>query len=318
MTTMTVKPLKPIKKTRSNSLVQKSLYLMILPAVVLIGVYSYGPLVGWSIAFQNYNIAKGLFGSKWVGLANFQFIFSLPEFRQALFNSFFIASMKLVAGTAVPVAVSLMLNEMRWTGGKRAIQTMIYLPHFISWLMISGIVADMLLPSTGFVNIVIKALGGKPIMFLTDKLLFPYVLVATDVWKEFGFGTIIYLSTLTSIDPNQYEAASIDGAGRFRRMWHITMPGLLPIIALLTTLNLGNILNAGFDQVINLYSPLVYQTGDILDTLVFRIGGFSGGINNTPQYDIATSVGMFQSMVSFTLVSITYYLAHRYGDYRIF
>jgi putative aldouronate transport system permease protein len=317
MTTMTVKPMNMKKKPRSRNMVQKSLYLMILPAVVLIGIYSYGPLMGWSIAFQNFNFAKGLFGSKWVGLANFQFIFSLLEFQRALFNSFFIASMKLVVGTAVPVAVSLMLNEMRWIGGKRAILTTIYLPHFISWLMISGIISDILSPSTGIINVVIKALGGNSVMFLANKALFPYVLVATDVWKEFGFGTIIYLSTLTSIDPNLYEAASIDGAGRFRRMWNITMPGLLPIIALLTTLNLGNILNAGFDQVVTLYSPLVYESGDILDTLVFRIG-LGSGQSSIPQYDIATAVGMFQSLVSFTLVSVTYYLAYRFGDYRIF
>jgi putative aldouronate transport system permease protein len=316
MATVTAIPLNK-KKPKTNSLVQKSLYLMILPAVVLIGIYSYGPLMGWSIAFQNFNLAKGLFGSKWIGLANFQFVFSLPEFRQALFNSFFIASMKLVAGMVVPVTVSLMLNEMRWVGFKRTIQTTIYLPHFISWVMISGIVVDVLSSSTGAVNMIIKLFGGQPIMFLASKTLFPYVLVATDVWKEFGFGTIIYLSTLTSIDPNLYEAASIDGAGRFRRIWHITMPGLLPIITLLTTLNLGNILNAGFDQVVNLYSPLVYQTGDILDTLVYRIG-LGSGQSSVPQYDVATAVGMFQSVVSFTLVSTTYYIAYRVVDYRIF
>lgn len=317
MTTATVMPFRTKKKVKSSNLVQKSLYLMILPAVVLIGIYSYGPLMGWSIAFQQFNPAKGLFGSKWIGLANFHFVFSLPEFWQALFNSFFIASMKLVAGTVVPVMVSLMLNEMRSITGKRAIQTTIYLPHFISWVMITGIIVDVLSPSTGAVNMIIKLFGGQPVMFLASKTLFPYVLVATDVWKEFGFGTIIYLSTLTSIDPNLYEAASIDGAGRFRRIWNITMPGLVPIIMLLTTLNLGNILNAGFDQVVNLYSPLVYQSGDILDTLVFRIG-LGSGASSVPQYDIATTVGMFQSTVSCALVSTTYYLAHRFGDYRIF
>ena len=321
MTTMTVKPYNTIKKQKrhAHSMVQKSLYLMILPAVVLIGIYSYGPLMGWSIAFQDYNMAKGLFGSKWIGLSHFQFIFALPEFHRALMNSFFIALMKLGVNIIVPVAVSLMINEVRVSGLKRVIQTTIYLPHFMSWVIIYGIVVEILSPSTGAVNAVITALGGEPVMFLTSKPIFPFVLVATDVWKEFGFGTIIYLSTLTSIDPNLYEAASIDGAGRFRRMWHITMPGLLSVIALLTTLNLGHILNAGFDQVVNLYSPTVYETGDILDTLVYRLGGFGGGgISSTPQYDIATAVGMFQSTVSFALVSITYYLAYRFADYRIF
>lgn len=297
--------------------VQKSLYLMILPSVLLIGIYSYGPLLGWSIAFQNFNLAKGLFGSEWVGLDNFRFIFSLPEFMRALGNSFFIATMKLLAGTGVTILVSLMLNELRGVRLKRSIQTMVYLPHFISWLIIAGIFMDILSPSTGFVNGLIKAFGGQPVMFLTDKELFPWVLVLTDVWKEFGFGTIIYLSTLTGIDPNLYEAAAMDGAGRFRRILHITLPGLLPTIILLTTLSLGNILNAGFDQVVNLYSPLVYETGDILDTLVYRIG-LGSGAGGIPQYDIATAVGMFQSLVSFVLVSGTYWLAYRHADYRIF
>ena len=298
-------------------LVQKNLYLMILPSVILVGIYSYGPLVGWSIAFQNFNLARGLFGSEWVGFANFEFIFSLPEFKRALGNSFFIATMKLLISTLTTITVSLMLNELHLLRLKRSIQTMIYLPHFISWLIIAGILTDLLSPSTGAVNGVIKVLGGQPIMFLTDKQLFPWVLILSDVWKEFGFGTILYLSTLTSIDPNLYEAASMDGAGRFRRIWHITLPGLLPTIVLLTTLSLGNILNAGFDQVINLYSPLVYETGDILDTLVYRIG-LGSGAGGVPQYDIATAVGMFQSLVSFILVSGTYWLAYRYADYRIF
>ena len=305
------------KRDRKHSMVQKSLYLMILPSVILIGIYSYGPLMGWSIAFQNFNLAKGLFGSEWVGLDNFEFIFSLPEFKRALGNSFYIATMKLLISSFMTITVSLMLNEMRAVRLKRSVQTMVYLPHFISWLIIAGIVTDMLSPSTGAVNGIIKAFGGQPIMFLTDKALFPWILILTDVWKEFGFGTIIYLSTLTSIDPNLYEAASMDGAGRFRRILYITIPGLLPTIVLLTTLSLGNILNAGFDQVVNLYSPLVYETGDILDTLVYRIG-LGSGAGGVPQYDIATAVGMFQSLVSFVLVSGTYWLAHRYADYRIF
>jgi len=303
--------------TKRYSMVQKGLYLMILPSIILIGIYSYGPLMGWSIAFQNFNLAKGLFGSEWVGFSNFKFIFSLPEFKRALGNSFFIATMKLLSGTVVTILVSLMLNELRGIRLKRTIQTAVYLPHFISWLIISGILVDLLSPSTGAVNSIIKAFGGSPIMFLTDKKLFPWVLVFSDVWKEFGFGTILYLSTLTSIDPNLYEAASMDGAGRYRRIWHITMPGLLPTIVLLTTLSLGNILNAGFDQVVNLYSPLVYESGDILDTLVYRIG-LGSGAGGIPQYDIATAVGMFQSLISFVLVSCTYWLAHRYANYRIF
>jgi putative aldouronate transport system permease protein len=294
--------------------VQWALYIMLIPGIIITAIYSYGPLVGLSIAFQKYNFAKGLFGSEWIGLDNFRYIFMLPEFGRVLFNTLKISIMKMALGLIFPIFISILLNEVRSVKLKRSVQTFIYLPHFISWVIISGILIDMLSPSTGIINNIIKALGFEPIFFLADKTMFPYIIVLSDVWKGFGFGTIIYLAALTGIDPSLYEAANMDGAGRIQRMRHITLPGITPVIVLNATLMLGGILNAGFDQIFNLYSPMVYETGDIIDTLVYRIGMSS----DVPLYDIATAIGLFKSVISFVMISSAYYMAHKFADYKIF
>lgn len=300
-------------KRRARS-IQWALYIMLIPGFILTAIYSYGPLAGLSIAFQKFNFAKGLFGSPWAGFENFEFIFMLPDFTRVLLNTVFIAAMKIVLGLVFPIIVAIMLNEMRSVKLKRSVQTFIYLPYFISWVIIAGVMIDMLSPSTGIVNRMLGVFGVKPIFFLADKSLFPYVMVLSDIWKTFGFDTIIYLAALTAIDPTLYEAAYMDGAGRFRCMRHITLPGIMPVIILCATLKLGNVLNAGFDQIYNLYSPVVYQTGDIIDTLVYRMGIESP----VPQYDIATAIGLFKSVISFVLISISYWMAHKFADYKIF
>lgn len=292
--------------------VQWSLMLMLIPGFVLVTVYHYGPLVGLSIAFQRYDIASGFFDQQWVGVDNFRYIFGYPGFWRVIWNTLFISIMKWWAGMLVPIVVSVLLNEMIHTQPKRAIQTLIYLPHFISWIVISGVFIDLLSPSVGAVNGIIKAFGFEPIYFLGNKTLFPYVLVVTDVWKTFGFGTIIYLAALSGIDPNLYEAAEIDGAKRFQKIRFITVPGIVHIMVLVAILNLGGILNAGFEQVFNLYNPLVYETGDIIDTLTYRIGILDA------QYDLATAIGLFKSSISLVLVSLSYYIAYRFAGYRIF
>jgi putative aldouronate transport system permease protein len=205
-----------------------------------------------------------------------------------------------------------MINEVGALRPKRAIQTAVYLPHFISWVILAGVFADLLSPRTGAVNSLLGLVGIKPIYFLAEPVLFPLVMVITDVWKGFGFGTIIDLAALTSIDPNLYEAAEIDGARRFRKILHISIPGIIHIVVLVAILHLGGILNAGFDQVFNLYNPMVYSTGDILDTLVYRMG-----IQDV-QYDLATTIGLFKSAVSLILVSGSYYIAYRVAGYRVF
>lgn len=288
------------------------LHLMLFPGVVLVLVYSYFPMFGIAIAFQNFIPAKGIFGSEWIGLDNFRFVWDLPGSRLVLRNTVFIALMKIVAGLAVPIVVSLMLNEVRKEFVKRGIQTLIYLPHFLSWIILGGILIDILSPSSGIVNQAIQALGFQPVYFLGDNGVFPFVLVVSDVWKEFGFSTIVFLAALTAINPALYEAAIVDGASRWKQTLHITLPGMMPIIVLMATLSLGNVLNAGFDQVFNLYSPQVYESGDIIDTLVYRIGLVDA------QYGIATAVGLLKSVVSLAFISLSYFLAYRYANYRIF
>ncbi len=288
------------------------LYIMLIPALILVVVYSYGPLFGLVMAFQEYNIALGIFGSPFVGLDNFRYLFLNPNFSRVIWNTLFMSVMKLLFRFAVPIVVAILLNEVNRLRFKRAVQTLIYLPYFVSWVALSGVFINLLSPTDGVVNEFIKLLGGEPIYFLGNPKLFPWVMVVTDVWKEFGYGTIIYMAALTSIDPSLYEAACIDGASRFRRVWHITLPGLTPIMVLTGILSLGGLLNAGFDQVFNLYNPMVYSTGDILDTFIYRTG------MENAQYDVATAVGLIKSGVSLVLVSGSYFAAYKLADYRIF
>jgi len=285
---------------------------MVIPGLILVLIYHYGPMAGITIAFQKFIPAKGFFDSKWIGLENFRYVMSLPDTWQILWNTVYIAVMKIVAGLIVPITVSLLINEMGKALIKRSVQTLIYLPHFLSWVILGGILIDLLSPSQGIVNQFLGYLGIEPIYFLGLDNWFPYTLVISDVWKEFGFSTIVYLAALTSINPTFYEAAIVDGASRWKQTLYITLPGMMPIIILLTTLSLGNVLNAGFDQVFNLYSPQVYKSGDIIDTFVYRIGLVDA------QYGVATAVGLFKSVVSFFMITVSYYLAYRLANYRIF
>ncbi|WP_371262888.1 ABC transporter permease [Paenibacillus sp. OV219] len=285
---------------------------MILPGLILILIYSYGPMFGLLIAFEKYVPAKGIMGSKWVGLDNFRYVLEMPESTQIIWNTVLIAIMKIIAGLIAPIITALLLNEVRKEVFKRGVQTVIYLPHFLSWIILGGILIDILSPTNGIFNQVLGWFGIEPIYFLGSNSWFRYVLVITDVWKEFGFNTIVYLAALTSISPTLYEAAIVDGAGRWKQTLHVTLPGMASIIVLLVTLSLGNVLNAGFDQVFNLYSPQVYETGDVIDTFVYRIGLVDA------QYGVATAVGVFRSVVSLLSISLSYYLAYRFANYRIF
>ena len=290
---------------------------MLIPGVILTAIYSYGPLMGLVIAFQKFEPAKGLFGSDWIGLANFRYIFGLRDFNRALSNTLYIATTKIILNLSFAILIAILLNEMRHLTYKRTLQTLVYLPFFISWVILAGVFLDILSPSTGIVNYILKSLGFEAVYFLGRTDTFPWVMIITDVWKGFGMGTILYLAAITGIDPNLYEAASIDGANRFKRIIYITLPGLTAIIVLNATLSLGNVLNAGFDQIVNMYNSTVYRTGDILDSLVYRVGiqGVRGAL---PRYEIATAVGMFKSLVSSFLIGVAYFCAYKFADYRIF
>jgi putative aldouronate transport system permease protein len=291
---------------------QIPLHLMLAPCVALVLVYAYYPMIGVVIAFQRYNPRLGFFGSKWMGLENFRYLMNLPNTPSVIFNTVFISFMKIAAGLAVPIVYAVLLDLIHHSGLKRAIQTLLYIPYFMSWVILGGILLDLLSPSTGLLAELWRLFGAEPIFFLANPRLFPYVLVVTDIWKTAGYGTIIYLASITAIDPSLYEAAIVDGANRMKQVWHITLPGMAPIIVLMMTLSLGNVLNAGFEQVVTLYSPIVYSTGDIIDTFVYRIGL----INN--QFGVATAAGLFKSLISFVFIAMGYSLAYRFADYTVF
>lgn len=283
------------KQKRRMGTEEKALHLMILPGMIILAIFVFAPLVGSMMAFENYVPAKGLLGSKWVGLENFKFIFSLPDSRQVFLNTLIIAFAKLVLNIIVPVTFAVLLNEIRAKFFKKTFQTIVYLPHFLSWVVLATVITNMFSLEGPF-NAVIQAVGGSPIQFLADNHWFRKVIVGTDVWKEFGYNSVVYLAALTSIDPGLYEAASIDGANRWKQTIHITLPALMPTMVLMTALNLGNILNAGFDQIFNLYNPIVYETADIIDTYVYRIGMVER------QYSIGAAVGLLKSVISFILI----------------
>jgi len=292
---------------------QLPLHLMMLPGLILLLIFHYLPMAGIVIAFQKFIPAKGLFGpQKWIGLENFRYVLDLPNIYSVIWNTVSIAVLKIVLALVIPIIIAILINEVTNNALKRSVQTLIYLPHFLSWVVLGGILIDILSPSEGIVNGLIKSLGFQPIFFLGDNKWFPATMVLTDTWKEFGYGTIIYLAAITGIDLSLYEAARIDGASRWKQISNITLPGMKMVIVLLMVLSLGNLLNAGFDQIFNLYSPPVYQSGDIIDTFVYRIGLLEA------QYGVATAVGLFKSLVSFTLISVSYFFAYKFADYRIF
>ena len=297
---------KTIKRLRG----EWPLHIMLIPPLIMIIIFNYIPLYGLIIAFQKYNPALG-FTSPWVGMQNYERLFNQPSMFQLIWNTFYIAIMKIAAGIIVPVTFALLLNEIGNIATKRIFQTIIYIPNFLSWIIMAGVFMDIL-SANGIVNTFIMSLGGQAINFLGDPVIFPFTIVVTDVWKTFGFGTVIYLATLTSIDPGLYEAAVVDGAKRWKQTIYITLPMMAPIITLMSILSLGNILNAGFDQIFNMYSPIVYSSGDIIDTYVYRLG------IEKAQYSMATAVGMFKSVVSGILISMSYILADKVAGYRVF
>ena len=286
-------------------------HLMLLPGMIFLLIFSFVPMFGIIMAFMDYVPAKGIFGSDWVGLDNFKYMFQIPDSLKILNNTLVISAGKVIFGTLVPVIFALLLNEIRITWAKRSIQTIVYLPNFLSWAVLSAVVIN-LFEYYGPINSFLELFGFKPTMFLASNDWFRTILVSTEVWKGFGYGAIIYLAALTGIDPGLYEASAIDGANRFQQLWHVTLPGILPTIMLISALNLGDILNAGFDQVFTLYNPIVFETGDIIDTYVYRVGLLG------QQYSFATAVGLLKSVVGFTLMITANELSKKLADMRIF
>ena len=301
----------PAIRTRWNFRRNAVLYLMLAPAALFIITFNYIPMYGFVIAFQDFNPMKGFVGSPLAGLKWFKIVVESPDFWQVCYNTLVISLLKIAFSVAFPVLFALLLNEVGNRLFKRSVQTIVYFPTFLSWVIVGGIFLD-LLALGGPVNGVIKALGGKGIIFLGDNHWFRAALVGTDVWKNFGWNAILYLAALSMINPELYEAATIDGANRWSQTWHVTLPGISATIILLATLSLGNVLNAGFEQVLMLYNPVVYRTGDIIDTFVYRVGLLGG------DFSLGTAVGLGKSAVGIMLISLSYRVAHRLTGYRIF
>ena len=286
-------------------------HLMLFPVMVFLILFSIVPMFGIVIAFQKYLPARGILGSEWVGLKYFRYMFMLPDSFRIFRNTLVIAVFKIVFNLAVPVVFSLLLNEIQSVKLKRTVQTVIYIPHFLSWVVLATPILNIF-AFNGVVNRLVAALGAEPMMFMGSNRYFRAILIGTDVWKEFGFGTIVYLAAITGISPDLYEVAQIDGATRWQQTWHVTLPGILPIIVLMATRSLGNVLNAGFDQVFNLYSPAVYETADIVDTYVYRVGLLN------MNYSLSTAIGLIKSAISMTLIVVSNYLAYKIAHYRVF
>lgn len=280
------------------------LYLMALPGVIYFIAFKYIPLAGSVIAFQDYQIFKGMLGSSWIGFDNFKYIFSYQDFYHVLRNTAVIASYKLIFGFPAPIILALLFNEVRHMLAKRLMQSLFYLPHFLSWVVVGGIVFEIL-SNKGVVNMVRGLWGMEPVLFMQGEKYFRPIVVISGIWKEVGWGTIIYLAAITGINPNLYEAAVMDGANKWKQIIHITLPTMFPTILTLFLLNIGNFLELGFDQIYNLLTPMTYAVGDIIETYVYRAGVLQG------QYSVTTAIGLFQSVIGFVLLYIFNRLARK-------
>ena len=287
------------------------MYLMLIPSAIFLALFRFFPMWGISIAFVDFNPFAGVLKSKFVGLDNFLRFFRSPNALPILRNTVFIAVGKIIVGEICAIIFALLINEVRVQAYRRVAQTLTTLPHFMSWVIIGGIMVSVL-STTGLVNQLIMALGLPAVKFLGSPAVFPWTLIGLEAWKGFGWGAIIYLAALTNINPELYEAAAVDGANRWQRIRHITLPGISSTIILLACLNLGNILNAGFEQILVLMNPLVETTGDIIDTYVYRVGLLRS------DWSVGAAVGLFKSIIGFALILLSYYLADRLANYRIF
>ena len=300
---------KKMQKRKINTL---PYHLMLLPGTVCLFIFSIVPMMGIIIAFQDFVPTMGIRGSEWVGFDNFKYMFQLPDTILIFRNTLVIAVGKIVLTLLASIVFAILLNELQMVKAKKVVQTVAYLPHFLSWVILATIFRDML-DSGGIINQILAGTGiiKEPIVFLGSNATFQPVVILSEVWKEFGYNAVIFIAALAGINTELYEAAEMDGAGRLKKIWHITLPGIRQTIVLVATLNIANILNAGFDQIYNLYSPIVYRTGDIIDTYVYRMGFLNA------QFSLATAVGLMKSVVSFILIFTSYKMADKFANYRI-
>ncbi|MDU5106719.1 ABC transporter permease subunit [Clostridium sp.] len=305
---------KPNKSLWNTIKKQKSLVLMSIPFIIYVLIFCYAPLLGWVMAFQNFKPAKGLFNQVWVGFDQFKFLFSDPTFLNVIRNTLAMSLINLTLSFVCSIGFALLLNEVKNILSKKFVQTVSYLPHFLSWIIVTGIVAEVLSPETGIINqlLVWFNILEKPINFFADTKYFWGIVGLANVWKEVGWGSIIYLAAITSINPDLYEAAEIDGAGRFQKMLHVTLPGIKPTIFILLLINIGNILNAGFEVQYLLGNGLVQSVSQTIDIFVLKYGISLGN------YSLATAAGIFKSVISIVLIFLANKLAKSMGEERLF
>ncbi|WJH33391.1 ABC transporter permease subunit [Paenibacillus sp. CC-CFT747] len=296
--------MKPLhKELRKNY----DLYLLLVPGFLFFLLFSYVPMFGLLIAFKDYNLFKGVFASDWAGLTHFREMLKIPAFWQMVRNTLTLNVLGLIFGFPAPIILALMLNEIRAKYFKRISQSLLYLPHFMSWIVLGGIVYNLLSPKYGIVNELIRQLGFNEIYFMADKSWWIAVYTLTGVWAGAGWGTIIYLAAMTSIDPSLYEAAVMDGAGRFRKIWHITIPGIMPTVVVLLVLTIGHMVSIGIEQPMALTNPVVTDVSEVISTYIYSVGIKQG------QFGLTTAVGMVQSVINLCLVLGANYAAKRMG-----
>ena len=296
---------KRIKKSRQ-------LYLIMLPAFSATLLFSYVPMYGIVLAFQKYNPTKNMFNQQWVGLRYFEKLFGMADFYQILGNTVTIALVKIISLLFFSLLLALLLNELKNRYLRSTAQSLMIFPHFLSWIILGDLVKSVF-SKYGIVNQLLLSLGlPEPIYFMGNDMWFRVILVVSNLWQEAGFSAILYSAAISGVDVSLYEAAKIDGANRLQQVWHITMKSIMPFVVLLVILNMGNILNAGFDQVFNLYNGVVMESSDIIDTYVYRVGLMGA------QYSFGTAVGLFKSVISCILIGISYWLADKKLKYRVF
>jgi putative aldouronate transport system permease protein len=289
----------------------RHLSLLFIPAVLYYAIFHYLPMYGMLIAFKDYQFLTGIWNSPWVGFQHFNDLFALESFWQVFRNTIVLSLYKLIFGFPAPIILAILFNEIRLVLFKKVVQTLSYLPHFLSWVVVAGLFTQFLSPSIGPVNIALQLLGFDPIYFLGSITWFRFTLVATDIWKDIGWGTILYLAALTGINPELYEAAEVDGSNRFQNMLYITLPSLTPVITIMFIFAIGRIVNDDFDQIFNLYNSAVYEVGDVLSTYTYRRGLVE------LDYSFAAAVGLLKNVLAFVLIVITNSISKRINDYGL-
>lgn len=306
---MTKSELDALRLRRRRRLKQNiPLFIMLVPVIAYYILFKYWPMGGLVIAFKNYNFADGILNSPWVGLKNFKLLFSSSNTLQIMWNTFWLSFLSLIFGFPMPIFLAILLNEVRKSWFKRWVQTIVYLPHFFSWVIVSGIVLSLFATDYGSINKVLALFGIEPINFLYESNSWLAIFVGSGIWKEMGFSTIIYLAALTTIDPSLYESAAMDGAAKWRQMWHVTIPGIRHTIILLLILAMGKIMEVGFDQVYNLQNAGVSDVSEVISTYIYKIG-----LGNA-QFSLTTAMGFFESIISCSLVLIANRIAKKFDQ----